>query len=144
MKSCYPLSRYSCHGKQDCEQPYDPCFAMKAKPLTLLDIMENNAPEAEFAFLSACHTVVDDVKTPDATSQLVCSFPGSRVSLAHWVVDDDVTKHVVEAFYENIFKNLKKGVMDCTKAASALNKATDSVKKKVSLEQRIVFIHIGV
>jgi len=43
-----------------------------------------------------------------------------------------------------MFKELKDGVMDCTKAASALNKATYAVKKKVPLEQRIMFVHIGV
>jgi CHAT domain-containing protein len=58
-----------------------------------------------------------------------------------WVVDDAVAKHVVEAFYENMFKD---GLMDFTKAAWALNRATNAVKTKVPLEQRMVFIHIGV
>jgi hypothetical protein len=42
-------------------------------------------------------------------------------------------------------KGLKDGdMMDCTKAAWALNRATNAVKTKVPLEQRMVFIHIGV
>jgi hypothetical protein len=48
-----------------------------------------------------------------------------------WVVDDAVAKHVVEAFYENMFKE---GLMDFTKAAWALNHATNAVKTKVPLE----------
>jgi hypothetical protein len=36
------------------------------------------------------------------------------------------------------------GGMDCTKAAWALNYATHAVKTKMPLEQRMVFIHIGV
>jgi hypothetical protein len=36
------------------------------------------------------------------------------------------------------------GVMDCMKAAWALNNAADTVKEKVPLEQRIVYVHIGV
>ncbi|KAG1841930.1 hypothetical protein DFJ58DRAFT_916360 [Suillus subalutaceus] len=49
----------------------------------------------------------------------------------------------VKAFYENIFKDLEDGgVMDCTKAAWALNRATHVVKTKVPLEQRMVFIHV--
>jgi hypothetical protein len=37
------------------------------------------------------------------------------------------------------------GIMDCTKAAWALNHAAASLKQmNVPLEQRIVFIHIGV
>ncbi|KAG0704971.1 CHAT domain-containing protein [Suillus ampliporus] len=134
----------ACHGTQDREQPYNSRFAMRDKPLTLLDIMENNAPEAEFAFLSACHTAVGDEETPEEVIHLAAGlqFSGFKSVIGTlWVVDDDVAQHVVEAFYENMFK---KGVVDCTKAASALNKATHAVKKKVPLEQRIVFIHIGV
>jgi CHAT domain-containing protein len=40
----------ACHGKQDREQPYNSCFAMRNEPLTLLDIMEKDIPHAEFAF----------------------------------------------------------------------------------------------
>ncbi|KAG1862770.1 CHAT domain-containing protein [Suillus subalutaceus] len=134
----------ACHGKQDCEQPYYSRFAMRDKPLTLLDIMERDIPHAEFAFLSACHTAVGDEKTPDEVIHLAAGlqFSGFKSVIGTlWVVDDAVAKHVVEAFYEKMFKD---GVMDCTKAAWALNRATNAVRKKVPLEQRIVFIHIGV
>lgn len=58
-----------------------------------------------------------------------------------------VAKHVVEAFYENMSEDSKDGdVMDCTKAswALALDHTTCAVQKKVPLEQRMAFIHIGV
>ncbi|KAG2065826.1 hypothetical protein BDR04DRAFT_1121585 [Suillus decipiens] len=61
-----------------------------------------------------------------------------------WEVDDSVVKHVVKAFYENMLDDLKDGVMDCTKAAWALNRAMHAVKKEVPLEQGMVFVHIGV
>ncbi|KAG0699121.1 CHAT domain-containing protein [Suillus ampliporus] len=137
----------ACHGKQDRDQPYNSRFAMRDEPLTLLDIMENDAPQAEFAFLSACHTAVGDEKTPDEVIHLAAGlqFSGFKSVIGTlWVVDDAVAKHVVEAFYEDMFKDLEEDVMDCTKAASALNHATHAVKKVVPLEQRIVFIHIGV
>ncbi|KAG1719232.1 CHAT domain-containing protein [Suillus lakei] len=126
----------ACHGKQD------------HKPLTLLDIMENDAPHAEFAFLSACHTAVGDEETPDEVIHLAAGlqFSGFKSVIGTlWVVDDAFAKHVVEAFYERLFKDLEEGDMpDCTKAALALNHATYAVKNKVPLEQRIVFIHIAV
>ncbi|KAG1791498.1 uncharacterized protein BJ212DRAFT_1419297 [Suillus subaureus] len=99
---------------------------MANEHLTLLDIMEKHVPHAEFAFLSACHTAVGDKETPDDVIGTL------------WEVDDSVAKHVVKAFYENLV------VMDCTKAAWALNRATHAVKTKVPLEQRMVFLHIGV
>ncbi|KAG1823405.1 CHAT domain-containing protein, partial [Suillus subaureus] len=101
-----------------------------------------------FAFLSACHTAVGDEETPDEVIHLAAGlqFSGFKSVIGTlWVVDDAVAKHVVEAFYENMFKDSEdSGVMDCTKAAWALNRATNAVRSKVPLEQRIVFIHIGV
>ncbi|KAG2127222.1 CHAT domain-containing protein [Suillus clintonianus] len=138
----------ACHGKQDHNQPYDSHFVMKDAPLTLLDIMEKDIPHAEFAFLSACHTAVGDEETPDEVIHLAAGlqFSGFKSVIGTlWEVDDAVAKHVVEAFYENMVKKLGDGeFMDCTKAAWALNRATHAVKTKVPLEQRMVFIHIGV
>ncbi|KAG2080567.1 CHAT domain-containing protein, partial [Suillus cothurnatus] len=134
----------ACHGKQDRIQPYDSHFVMKDKHLTLLNIMEKDIPHAEFAFLSACHTAVGDEETPDEVIHLAAGlqFLGFKSVIGTlWEVDDAVAKHVVEAFYQYMFRD---GVMDCTKAAWALNCATHSVKTKVPLEQRMVFVHIGV
>jgi CHAT domain-containing protein len=137
-----------CHGKQDREQPYNSHFVMKDKPITLLDIMEKDIPHAECAFLSACHTAVGDEETPDEVIHLAAGlqFSGFKSVIGTlWEVDDAVAKHVVKAFYKNLFKDLENGgAMDCTKAAWALNRATHSVKTKVPLEQRMVFIHVGV
>ncbi|KAG2094535.1 CHAT domain-containing protein [Suillus cothurnatus] len=138
----------ACHGKQDREQPYNSRFVMKDQPIMLLDIMEKDIPRAEFAFLSACHTAVGDEETPDEVIHLAAGlqFSGFKSVIGTlWEVDDAVAKHVVKAFYENLFKDLEDGgEMDCTKAAWALNRATHSVKMKVPLEQRMVFIHVGV
>ncbi|KAG1888200.1 hypothetical protein F4604DRAFT_1716012 [Suillus subluteus] len=88
---------------------------MRDKPLTLLDIMENDTPHAEFAFLSACHTAVGDEETPDEVIHLVAGLRFSEcksVISALWVVDDTVAKHV-EAFYENMFQDFEdSGVTD--------------------------------
>ncbi|KAG2134472.1 CHAT domain-containing protein [Suillus clintonianus] len=144
---CNTWVHLACHGKQDLEQPYNSCFAMRDKPVTLLDIMENNSPQAEFAFLSACHTAVGDEETPDEAIHLAAGlqFSGFKSVVGTlWGVSDALAKHVVEAFYEKMFEDLEDGVVDCTKAAWALNRATHAVITKVPLEQRMVFIHIGV
>ncbi|KAG2137508.1 CHAT domain-containing protein [Suillus clintonianus] len=137
----------ACHGKQDQDQPYNSHFVMRDKPLTLLDIMEKDIPHTEFAFLSACHTAAGDKKTPDEVIHLAAGiqFSGFKSVVGTlWEVDDAVAKHVVEAFYKTLFEGLKDGgLMDCTKAARALNHAKHAVMKTVPLEQRIVFIHIA-
>ncbi|KAG1824275.1 CHAT domain-containing protein [Suillus variegatus] len=138
----------ACHGKQDPKQPYNSHFIMKDEDLTLLDIMERDIPQAEFAFLSACHTAVGDEETPDEVIHLAAGlqFSGFKSVIGTlWQVDDSVAQHVVKAFYVNMFPDLKDGgAMDCTKAAWALNRATHAVKTTVPLEQRMVFVHIGV
>ncbi|KAG1809155.1 CHAT domain-containing protein [Suillus subaureus] len=137
----------ACHGKQDPKQPYNSHFVMKDEHLTLLDIMERDIPHAEYAFLSACHTAVGDEETPDEVIHLAAGlqFSGFKSVVGTlWEVDDAVAKHVVEAFYKYMFRDSEEGVMDCTKAAWALNCATHVVKTKVPLEQRMVFVHIGV
>ncbi|KAG1775530.1 CHAT domain-containing protein [Suillus placidus] len=137
----------ACHGKQDPKQPYNSHFVMRDDHLTLLDIMEKDIPHAEFAFLSACHTAVGDEETPDEVIHLAAGlqFSGFKSVVGTlWGVDDAVAKHVVEAFYKYMFNPKEGGVMDCTKAAWALNCATHAVKTIVPLEQRMVFIHIGV
>ncbi|KAG2092817.1 CHAT domain-containing protein [Suillus discolor] len=111
----------------DLKQPYDSHFVMRDEHLTLLDIMERHIPQAEFAFLSACHTAVGDEETPDEVIHLAAGiqFSGFKSIIGTlWEVDDAVAKHVVEAFYGYMFGDLKKGgVMDCTKAAWALTLA---------------------
>ncbi|KIK33775.1 hypothetical protein CY34DRAFT_813374 [Suillus luteus UH-Slu-Lm8-n1] len=137
----------ACHGKQDPAQPYHSHFVMRDEHVTLLDIMERDIPRAEFAFLSACHTAVGDKETPDEVIHLAAGlqFAGFKSVVGTlWEVDDSVAKHVVEAFYKYIFHPKEEGIMDCTKAAWALNCATHAVKTKVPLEQRMVFVHIGV
>ncbi|KAG2034104.1 CHAT domain-containing protein [Suillus americanus] len=140
----------ACHGKQDPRQPYNSHFVMRGEHLTLLDIMERDIPHAEFAFLSASHTAVGDETTPDEVIHLAAGlqFSGFKSVIGTlWEVNDAIAEHVVEAFYKYMFMDLKDGtgvVMDCTRAAWALNRATHAVKTKVPLEQRMVFIHIGV
>ncbi|KAG1823754.1 uncharacterized protein BJ212DRAFT_1296311 [Suillus subaureus] len=99
--------------------------------------MENNAPQAEFAFLSACHTVASDKETRDEVIHSAAERLGTL-----WAVDDAVANLVVKAFYEDMFKDLKEGIMNCTEAALAPNHGTAAVKKQVPLEQRIIFIHV--
>ncbi|KAG2124234.1 hypothetical protein DEU56DRAFT_917106 [Suillus clintonianus] len=80
----------ACHGKwQNHEQPYHSCFIMRDKPVTLLDIMKNDTPQAEFAFLSATGLQFSGFKSIIGTL---------------WEFNDAVAKHVVEAFYENMFQ----------------------------------------
>jgi len=67
-----------------------------------------------------------------------------------WAVDDAMARHMVKVFYECMFGAPGGGSdgaqtqWDSTRAARALNRASKSVSNDlVSIDQRIVFIHIG-
>ncbi|KAG2048564.1 hypothetical protein BDR06DRAFT_1024396 [Suillus hirtellus] len=135
----------ACHGMPNRTQPFESSFAMRDGPLMIKDIIRSNWQNPQFAFLSACHTTVGDEKSPDESIHLAAAmqFCGFRSVIGSmWSVDDEVAREVVSAFYSNLIDGSKR--LDCTRAAVALHKAVKSLrKKKVPLEQQIVFVHIG-
>ncbi|KAG1768496.1 CHAT domain-containing protein [Suillus occidentalis] len=144
-----PWVHLACHGKQDVTRPLKSCFAMSDGPLTLLDIMRapsDSVQISEFAFLSACHTAAGDRTAPDEVVHLAAAmqFAGFRgVVGTMWAVDDAVVVNMVSAFYEALLEVSPDG-LNSEHAALALNTAAKKVDKSVvPLEQRIVFIHIG-
>ncbi|KAG2119430.1 TPR-like protein [Suillus clintonianus] len=135
----------ACHGTPNRKQPFESFFAMRDGPLMIKDIIRTHCKNPEFAFLSACHTTVGDEYSPDELIHLAAGiqFCGFRSVIGSmWSVDDDVARQVVSAFYRNLVDG--SGRLDCTRAAVALHKAVKSLRKKIPLEQQIVFVHIGV
>ncbi|KAH7908973.1 CHAT domain-containing protein [Hygrophoropsis aurantiaca] len=134
----------ACHGQQDPTQPFNSAFLMSNNPLSLLDIIRAKIQPADFAFLSACHTAVCDKITPDEVIHLAAGmqFVGFKSVIGTmWAVEDEIAHHMVSEFYRQMFA---KGT-DSVKAAEALGMAAKIVdKKRIPLDQRIVFIHIGV
>ncbi|KAG2138598.1 CHAT domain-containing protein [Suillus bovinus] len=145
-----PWVHLACHGKQDVTRPLKSCFAMSDGPLTLLDIVRapsNSVRCSEFAFLSACHTAAGDHKAPDEVVHLAAAmqFAGFRgVVGTMWAVDDSVVVNMVSAFYEALLEKSPER-LDSEHAAVALNVAAKRVDKSVvPLQQRILFIHVGI
>ncbi|KAG2144241.1 CHAT domain-containing protein [Suillus clintonianus] len=135
----------ACHGMPNRTQPFDSSFAMRDGPLMIKDIIRSNWQNPEFAFLSACHTTVGDEESPDESIHLAAAMQISgfrSVIGSMWSVDDDVARQVVSVFYRNLIDG--SGRLDCTRAAVALHEAVKSLRKKIPLEQQIVFVHIGV
>ena len=134
----------ACHGAQDAERPFGSWFAMGDGQLTLMRIIQERYTISEFAFLSACHAAAGDRSTPDEVLHLAAGmqFAGfNGVIGTLWRVDDAVAHQVVTRFYREMFK---RPVIDFEHAAGALNVAVLELAKDVSLEKRIVFVHIGI
>ncbi|KIJ59914.1 hypothetical protein HYDPIDRAFT_32786 [Hydnomerulius pinastri MD-312] len=136
----------ACHGAQDPKNPFDSSFAMRDGPLTLLDILRHKFVNSDLAFLSACHTAVGDRSTPDEVIHLAAGmqFAGFKSVIGTMRrVDDELAQHVVKKFYEQMFSVKHPSYKY---AAVCLNNAVNQVGREnlVPLEQRIVFIHIGI
>ncbi|KAG1829956.1 TPR-like protein [Suillus variegatus] len=136
----------ACHGMPNRRRPFESSFAMRDGPLMIKDIIRSNWQEPQFAFLSACHTTVGDEKSPDESIHLAAAmqFSGFRSVIGSmWSVDDEVAQEVVSGFYDHLIDG--SGRLDCTRAAMALHKALKKLwRSDIPLEQRIVFVHIGV
>ncbi|KAG1724866.1 CHAT domain-containing protein [Suillus lakei] len=137
---------FACHGTQNYEEPFKSAFLMRDRPLSLLDITQTDLSRHQFAFLSACETAVGDFHTPDEVVHLVAGlqFAGMKSVIGTlWKVNDATVQRLVEAFYKNLCGD---GTMNSKRAARALHRAVQSLAcdKSIPLDQRIVFIHIGV
>ncbi|KAG1825237.1 CHAT domain-containing protein [Suillus subalutaceus] len=136
----------SCHGTQKLDEPFNSAFLMRDQPLSLLDITQMDLSRHQFAFLSACETAVGAVSMPNEVIHLAAGlqFAGVKsVVETVWEVNDSTVQRLVEAFYKNFCGD---GKMNPKRAARALHRAVQSLAsdKDMPLDQRIVFMHIGI
>ena len=116
--------------------------------LTLLQIVRLNLPDAEFAFLSACHSaeitegsVVDEVLHLAAAVQY-CGF--RSVVGTMWAMADEDGLDLAEYFYEALFAN-PRGTPYHERSAKALRFAVKKLRRKrrTTLERWVNFVHYG-
>ncbi|KAG2133539.1 CHAT domain-containing protein [Suillus bovinus] len=138
----------ACHGTQKVDEPFKSAFLMRDQPLSLLDITQMDLSRHEFAFLSACETAVGNFHTPDEVIHLAAGLQFAGVNSVvgtMWKVTDSTVQHLVKAFYKNLCGD---GPMNSKRAAWALHRAVQSLASDenitMPLDQRIVFVHIGI
>ncbi|KAF8992887.1 CHAT domain-containing protein [Cyathus striatus] len=139
---------FACHGFQHPTQPFHSYFLLhNEEPLTLRDLVHAELPNAEFAFLSACHTATGDLeKTPDEMIHLAAAmqFIGFRSVVGTlWDMTDVDGPVITEAFYKSMLKDGWGGA-DFRNSAVALNEVTRKMRDlKISLNRCVNFVHIG-
>jgi CHAT domain-containing protein len=126
MKNCHWV-HFACHGIQDTTDPMNSGLRLSNGLLRLSDIIKEPLPNAEFAFLSACHTATGDESRPEeaihlAAGMLLAGYHGVIGTM--WAIRDDIAPYVADKVYEEI---LKDGKPDSTKAAQALHTAVCSL-----------------
>ena len=125
-----------CHGILEPGKPFDSSFALyEGNRLTLLDIMGSKLPNAEFAFLAACHTAeLTDGSLSDEALHLTAAMQhcGFRsVVGTMWAMADMDGRYLAKNFYESVFSPAEiQGVRYHERTAEALRDAVIKLRKR--------------
>ena len=144
------FAHFACHGELEAGKPFEASFKLHGdERLTLLDIVRSQLPDAEFAFLSCCHTaemteesVADEGLHLTAAMQY-CGF--RSVVGTMWEMADTDGRDLSKSFYESLFSMQDAGVPYYERSAHALRDATRKLRRKrgISLERWVNFVHYG-
>ncbi|KAH8978018.1 CHAT domain-containing protein [Lactarius akahatsu] len=144
------FAHFACHGNLERGKPFDASFQLHGgERLTLLDIVRSRLPNAEFAFLSCCHTAeITDESIADEALHLTAAmqYCGFRsVVGAMWAMADTDGRGLAENFYKSLFSSREQGVPYYERSARALRDAARKLRKKegISLERWVNFVHYG-
>jgi CHAT domain-containing protein len=141
-------AHFACHGHLgDNNQPFHGSFELHdGSHLTLLDLIQARLPNAELAFLSACHAAAGDSNTPNETIHLTAAlqFCGFRSVVGTlWAMADIDGPVLAKEFYTYMFRKPGNKV-DFRDSAEGLNRAIRALRKnRVPLERWIMFVHFG-
>jgi len=148
------FAHFACHGELEAGKPFEASFKLHgASRLTLLEIVRSRLPEAEFAFLSCCHTAeITEESIADEALHLTSAmqYCGFRsVVGTMWEMADTDGRDLAKSFYKSLFSSKEAseeaGVPYYERSAGALRAATQKlrVKRGITLERWVNFVHYG-
>lgn len=146
----HPFAHIVCHGILNPGKPFETSFKLhKGKRLLLLDIVRSQLPDAEFAFLSACHTAelteesISDEVLHLAASMQFCGF--RSVVGTMWAMQDKDGRDLARYFYESVFSSETQDVPYHERTAEALRDAVTKLRRKggMTLERWVNYVHYG-
>ena len=141
-----------CHGLLEPGKPFDSSFKLhQGKRLSLIDIVRSRLPNAEFAFLAACHTAeLTDESPADEALHLAAAmqYCGFRSVVGTvWAMADTDGRDFAENFYRSVFSSGKQGVCYYERTAEALRDAVVRLRRRkgrgMSLERWVNYVHYG-
>jgi CHAT domain-containing protein/tetratricopeptide (TPR) repeat protein len=144
------FAHFACHGELEAGKPFEASFKLHGgSRLTLLEIVRSRLPDAEFAFLSCCHTAeITEESLADEALHLTAAmqYCGFRsVVGTMWEMADTDGRDLAKSFYESLFSSNELGVPYYERSAHALRDATRKLRKKrgITLERWVNFVHYG-
>jgi CHAT domain-containing protein len=141
-----------CHGLLEPGEPFNSSFKLyQGKQLSLIDIVRSQLPNAEFAFLAACHTAELTDKSPAdealhlAAAMQYCGF--RSVVGTMWAMADEDGRDLAANFYKSVFSGAEQGVCYHERTAEALRDAVVKLRRKtgrgMTLERWVNYVHYG-
>jgi CHAT domain-containing protein len=144
------FAHFACHGELEAGKPFEASFKLHGDSrLTLLEIVRSRLPDAEFAFLSCCHTAeITEKSIADEALHLTAAMQhcGFRsVVGTMWEMADTDGRDLAKSFYASLFSSKDAGVPYYERSAHALRDATQKLRRKrgISLERWVNFVHYG-
>jgi CHAT domain-containing protein/tetratricopeptide (TPR) repeat protein len=144
------FAHFACHGELEAGKPFEASFKLHGgSRLTLLEIVRSRLPDAEFAFLSCCHTAeITEKSIADEALHLTAAmqYCGFRsVVGTMWEMADTDGRDLAKSFYESLFSSKDAGVPYYKRSAHALRDATRKLRRKrgITLERWVNFVHYG-
>lgn len=149
---------FACHGRLDLDTAFHSSFVLPGGRLTLLDIARTKLPNAEFAFLSACHTAELSYTAPldealhMAAAMQFCGF--RSVVGTMWQLLDSDGPILADAVYMHLMRDLEEGEIRYKRAAAAVREAALNLRSRrdwsdlgeeveVMAERWVNLVHIG-
>jgi len=145
----HELVHFACHGHLEVGKPFDASFKLHGdQHLKLLDIVNSRLPNAEFAFLSACHTAeLTEESVADEGLHLTAAlqYCGFRSVIGTmWAMADTDGRDLARRVYRSMLSRNEEG--PCyLRSAAALRDAVRELRKMsgVGLERWVNFVHYG-
>ncbi|PSR85645.1 hypothetical protein PHLCEN_2v5374 [Hermanssonia centrifuga] len=146
----HPWVHFACHGSLDAGSPFKSGFVLhNNKKISLRDIMQAKLPNAELAFLAACHSAAmeSESETPDevltlAAAMQFCGFRSIVGTL--WTMSDEDGPVLAEKFYMHMLRNGLDDTDVCD-SAEAVHLTTKSMREAgVPLHRWTTFVHVGI
>jgi CHAT domain-containing protein len=150
MKS-HSWAHFACHGVQDVQEPLESGLCLHDGRLELLEIMKEEIPNLDLAFLSACQTSKGDLKLSEevvhlAAGMLAAGYQGVVGTM--WSISDMHGPAFATEFYEYLLKEKGLDGLDSTQAAYALDYATRKVRETLGEDDKtfltwVPYVHFG-
>ena len=135
---------FACHAVQDVDQPLLSGLCLHDGRLELLEIMKEQIPNANFAFISASETSKGD---PNLSEEVV-HFTAGMLAAGYrgvvgtmWSISDVHGPEFATEFYQYLLRENER--LDSTRAAYALDYATRTVRERIEKKFRKVEMLVG-